>query len=553
YGTEVQGRRGRGRPRKTLEETLRKDLILDLTEDMTQNRAQWRSRIHIADPTYFHECVIHFLVIAHCCGWQPGIQEGAADWDEDWDKFEDEGFTCVKELTLDVSNVLAPPKQKSSSVQKEKAPQVESPTTASSLKVDVKSEKPQSTDAKVVENGAAYDKNEDESAKSAPNSPFASSTVGSPSREFSDSNYGKTTDADASPHNKESQSHDHAGAGSMFSGDKGSDEPAWGTFDNNDDVDSVWGFNAVSTTKDMDQESNKDHYFSGPGEFGLNPIRTGSSQGGGFSQKSRPFTFDDSVPSTPLSAFNSGYSPPRYKDSSEPSFDTFSRFDSFRSTQDTGFFPQPEALGRFDSMRSSRDFDQGNGFPTFDDIPDPFGSSAPFRSSLDSQTPRRDSDPFGSSGPFRTSLDSQTPRKESDFFGSSAAPFRTSFDSQTSRGDSDAFGSSPFRTSFEGQTPRRDSDPFVYSGPFRTSLETPRKDSDHWTVPCKLRDTKCSIRFKISGKCSSSEHHSRLSFLRYFNFQMLIGRLRRLLQRANDSSETFSLHLFLGSFSRCPH
>ncbi|RXH88466.1 hypothetical protein DVH24_000065 [Malus domestica] len=43
---------GRGRPRKTLEETLRKDLeYLDLTEDLTQNRAQWRSRIHIADPT----------------------------------------------------------------------------------------------------------------------------------------------------------------------------------------------------------------------------------------------------------------------------------------------------------------------------------------------------------------------------------------------------------------------------------------------------------------------------------------------------------------------
>ncbi|RXH70607.1 hypothetical protein DVH24_013353 [Malus domestica] len=68
YGTEVQGRRGRGRPRKTLEKTLRKDLegrprktleetlrkdleYVDLTEDMTQNRAQWRSRIHIADPT----------------------------------------------------------------------------------------------------------------------------------------------------------------------------------------------------------------------------------------------------------------------------------------------------------------------------------------------------------------------------------------------------------------------------------------------------------------------------------------------------------------------
>lgn len=24
-------------------------------------------------------------------GWQPGIQETAADWDEDWDKFEEEG------------------------------------------------------------------------------------------------------------------------------------------------------------------------------------------------------------------------------------------------------------------------------------------------------------------------------------------------------------------------------------------------------------------------------------------------------------------------------
>ncbi|KAM1787825.1 hypothetical protein ACFX11_038188 [Malus domestica] len=52
YGIEVQGPRGRGRPRKTLEETLRKDLeYLDLTEDMTQDQAQWCSKIHIADLT----------------------------------------------------------------------------------------------------------------------------------------------------------------------------------------------------------------------------------------------------------------------------------------------------------------------------------------------------------------------------------------------------------------------------------------------------------------------------------------------------------------------
>ncbi|KAK9944397.1 hypothetical protein M0R45_009967 [Rubus argutus] len=414
-------------------------------------------------------------------GWQVGIQEGVADWDEDWDKFEDEGFTFVKELTLDVKNVLATPKQKSSSAKIEKASTAESPTAASKPEVDVESEKTQSTEERVVENGAAYDKNEDESGKSVPNSPLASSTVGSPSGEFSDSNFGKTT---VSPRDKETLS-DHGGAGSVFSGDKSFDEPAWGTFDANDDVDSVWGFNAVSTTKDTDHDGNRDnYYYGGSGEFGLNPIKTGSSQAGGFSQKSRPFTFDDSVPSTPL--YNSGYSPPKFKDSSEPSFDSSSRFDSFRS-HDSGFFP-PEKFGRFDSMRSSRDFDQGHGFPSFDDIPDPFGSSAPFRTSLDSETPRRDSDPFGSSASFRSSFDGQTPRRDSDPYGS-AGPFRTSFDSQTPRRDSDPFGSSgSFRTSFDGQTPRRDSDPYGSSGPFRSSFDsTPRADADPYGSSAPFR------------------------------------------------------------------
>lgn len=40
------------------------------------------------------------LVFSFCFlflwGWQPGIQEGAANWDDDWDKFEDAGITvCV--------------------------------------------------------------------------------------------------------------------------------------------------------------------------------------------------------------------------------------------------------------------------------------------------------------------------------------------------------------------------------------------------------------------------------------------------------------------------
>ena len=51
YETEAQGKRGRGRPRKTLKETTRKDMdYLELTKDLAQNRVQWYSMIHIANP-----------------------------------------------------------------------------------------------------------------------------------------------------------------------------------------------------------------------------------------------------------------------------------------------------------------------------------------------------------------------------------------------------------------------------------------------------------------------------------------------------------------------
>ncbi|KAM3695848.1 hypothetical protein ACB098_07G165000 [Castanea mollissima] len=331
-------------------------------------------------------------------GWQPGIQEGAADWDEDWDKFEDEGFSFVKELTLDVQNVIAPPKEKSKSASNEKASTVESPTAASP-KADVKVEKPHTMDEQAVENGSTYNRSEDESVKSAPSSPFARSAVESPPREFPDSNFDKAHSADASPSNKDFQS--DGGAGSMFSGDKSFDESAWGTFDANDDVDSVWGFNPIKTTKEPAQERNGDNYLFGYGDFGLNPIRTGSPQAGGLFQKKSTFAFDESVPNTPGGLFqkkstfafdesvpstplySSSNSPHRYEGSG-PTFDGFSRFDSF-STHDSGFFAPREShtIARFDSVLSSRDSDQGHGFPTFEDS-DLFGSE-PFRTSIDSQ------------------------------------------------------------------------------------------------------------------------------------------------------------------------
>lgn len=340
-------------------------------------------------------------------GWQPGIQEGAADWDEDWDKLEDKEFVFVKELTLDVQNIIAPPKQKLPSSANKEAVNTEaankeavntetintdSPTFAASPKNDDKSEKPQTTNEQGVENGSIHNKTEDESAKSAPNSPFASSAIGSPHGDFADSDIRKTAVEDSSPRDQdtihETQS-DYGGAKSVFSGDKDFDEPNWGNFYTNDDIDSVWGFNASGssvTKEERDLDRGGDNYFFDSGELGLNPIRTGSPQAGDFFQRNSGFNFDDSVPSTPL--FSSSSSPQRPKEWLETAFD-FSRYDSFR-THDSVSLPARETTEQFDSVRNSADFDHVHGFPAFDDS-DPFGSG-PFRTSSDSQTPRRGSD-----------------------------------------------------------------------------------------------------------------------------------------------------------------
>jgi len=44
------GKRGRGRPRKSLHEVIREDLkIVGLAEDMAQDRRLWRDRIKVLD------------------------------------------------------------------------------------------------------------------------------------------------------------------------------------------------------------------------------------------------------------------------------------------------------------------------------------------------------------------------------------------------------------------------------------------------------------------------------------------------------------------------
>ncbi|KAG9442569.1 hypothetical protein H6P81_018423 [Aristolochia fimbriata] len=316
-------------------------------------------------------------------GWQPGIQEGAADWDEDWDKFEDEGFVAVKELTVDVPNITTPAKPKSNLVWNEKFSPDE-PFEASPT-VDRNSEKPSSpvgpssTVERAPENGSAYAQSEDGSARSPPASPLGRSFVESPSQDYSPSRFGKDISVDASPRGKDTHS-DHGAAESTISGDKFTDDHSWGpTFDANDDADSVWGFGS----KEADFDRSRDSFFGGS-DFGLNPIRTTDSPTAESVYQKKSF-FADSVPGTPL--FNSS-SPPRFSQASEDhhSFDSFSRFDSF-NMHDSGLFAPRESLARFDSIRSTRD---STAFTSFDDS-DPFGSTGPFKS-LDNQTPRRNSD-----------------------------------------------------------------------------------------------------------------------------------------------------------------
>ncbi|XP_050378989.1 actin cytoskeleton-regulatory complex protein PAN1 isoform X2 [Argentina anserina] len=339
------------------------ELIKALTERCKKHGLEMKSAAIIELPT----------------GWQPGIQDGAAVWDEDWDKFEDEGFG--NDLKIDSST-----KPDSGSVERGHVSPDRSLTPDSSAVANGVSNGDHAHESESV-----FTHSEDEHVRSPNGSLGGRTAVDSPSREFSDIHYGKSSEADGETH--------------------GFDESTWGAFDNNDDVDSVWGFNA-DKGKDADSEKHRD--FFGSDDFGVNPVRTGFPN----ADQKKSIFFEESVPSTPASRFANS---PRYSEAGDQYFDNFSRFDSFSSRQDSGFSSQPERFSRFDSMNStrdfghsrfdsissSRDFGQSHGLTRFDSI----NSTKDFGQSTYSFD---DTDPFGSSGPFKVSSDSQNPKKGSD-------------------------------------------------------------------------------------------------------------------------------------------
>ncbi|KAJ6840453.1 epidermal growth factor receptor substrate 15-like [Iris pallida] len=396
-------------------------------------------------------------------GWQPGIQEGAADWDEDWDKFNDEGFAIIKELTIDVENVVVKPK--SPPVQSDNTSTDEVSAVQSSPKEEkTEDEKPTSvgenTGEHFTEDDSTYAQSEDGLGRSPPGSPRRK-TVEGLSPKFQSTHSGVH---DNSPRMKESQS-DHGGAESTISGDKYSDEPSWGAnFDSNDDADSIWGINTNS--KEADHDRNQHDSFFGAGDFGLNPIRTESPGAESVYRKDKS-PFFDSVPSTPLHLSGSSprFSSPRFNEGPEDhAFDRFSRFDSF-SMNDTGPFATHDSFGRFDSMRSTAD-------PPFA-THDSFGRFDSMRSTTD--PPFSSHDSFGRFDSMRSTADPPlgSLTRYDSMQSTSVSPLGNlaRFDSIRSTADN-ARGFPSFD----------DADPFG-SGPFKsTESETPRRGTDSWSA-----------------------------------------------------------------------
>ncbi|KAL2527943.1 Calcium-binding EF hand family protein [Forsythia ovata] len=425
-------------------------------------------------------------------GWQPGVLQGAADWDEAWDKFEDEGFTFVKELTLEVQNVIAPPKPKSSLFREKSAALDDSGAVKSPSNADEKSEVVSARE-RTPEAEGTNTHNLEQTARSPPDSPAGSNAVKSPSKELQDPQTRKDINRNGSPHAFESQS-EYGGAESVLSGDKGFDEPGWGSYDTHYDMDATWDFNPLST-KDSDDKRHSESSLFGSDNWDLPPIKTGSTptdamfpkqgplfdsvpstpitnfassphidnmfpkQGPLFDsvpstpisnfassphidnifQRRSPYAFADSVPSTPV--LNSSNSPRSFGEGLEDhrSFDSFSRFDSF-NMHDSSPFASRENFSRFDSMRSTRDSDFDQGYFAPQESLTRFDS---FRSTADSEYglfPPRDS---------LTRFDSMHSTRDSEYghgfpsFDDAADPFGTN---------------DPFKTSHDAQTPRRDSD-----------------------------------------------------------------------------------------------
>ncbi|KAJ3672337.1 hypothetical protein LUZ60_007058 [Juncus effusus] len=347
-------------------------------------------------------------------GWQPGILETAVEWDEEWDKFGDSGFEIIKELTIEIEKPkkeTPQPENKTENKETSETANKEASSPDSSAQTkDEKTEKENSTEGYSVISTKNTVEN-DKKAESPKTVPSSSPSKKSPKKASNNDVFDKKESSlfnDVSPRGSGSVS-EHDGDESSVSGDKHTDEHSWGpTFDHADDADSTWNF------KEND-------LFFGGGKLG--PIKTGSSS----TTANKPFF--DSVPSTPMSNYGTGFEPQK------PSF-----FDSVPSTPmsnfGTGYEPQKPSY--FDSVPSTPMSNFGTGYEPqktsfFDSVPSTpmsnFGTGfEPKSSFFDSSVPSTPMSGFGT-GKEKTFFDSFSPRYSEAGDDNSFDNFSNNFDS----------------------------------------------------------------------------------------------------------------------------
>ncbi|RID53693.1 hypothetical protein BRARA_G01070 [Brassica rapa] len=404
-------------------------------------------------------------------GWQPGIQEGSADWDEEWDKLEEEGFVFVKEHTLDVQNVIAPPKEKSSAWKKEITASSNEGEDISSSDVDenghddgestasagktLNYDSHDETDSVSSFNGKDKDHEKHDSGFGfgfgfgfddfsikpiktgstlsndflPPKLSIFSDSVPSPSANANDGFTAKPSlFADSVPSTPATTTASYSGNKSYFD-DSVPSTPAYAGksfFDDSVPSTPAYPGNMFPEKKSFFDDSVPSTPAYSTSDFGGKPFASETPRSDNLFPGRSPFMFD-SVPSTPAAQ-------------DDFSSNTFSRFDSFNSNNNDAF-----SLSRSDSMRSTSE-------------PDPFASR------FDSFNYQR-YDSFNAQ-----SYDSSS----NNYAAETPKTSLTRFDSIGSTRDADyshGFG-------FD------DHDPFGSTGPFKTTTnkaETPRS-SDHWNA-----------------------------------------------------------------------
>ncbi|GAA0164120.1 membrane traffic protein [Lithospermum erythrorhizon] len=377
-------------------------------------------------------------------GWQHGIQEGAADWAENWDKFEDEGFTIDKELTLDVQNVLAPPKPKIPLLRDKSASAFDSKTRDSPIDSDTLEKLPD-YEKRIPEDERTDDQDDEQRARSPLDSPARSNAIESQSNGFQDSQFKKDGSFDGSPRISQSE---HNGAEPVRSGDKAFDEHSWGTFDTDFDADAAWDANPIGA-KDEDLGVPVENSFFGSEDWGLNPIKTGTTRNNTYPKQG---TFFDSVPSTPNTYVNQG----PFFDSVPSTPNTFAKpnafFDSVPSTPNT--YAKPSTF--FDSVPStpapyamqSSFFDSVPSTPLYNSVSSPnadnmFQTKSPF--------------PFADSVPSTPMVSGNSPRGLGEGLQGNSFDSFSRFDS-FNLNDSGPFASGESLSRFDSMRSTRDSD-----------------------------------------------------------------------------------------------